>query len=154
MKRIVSLKPERHGNAYSGSAIISYLSESISARTKTASRSLQTSYPQPKTTSPAAKRSWNRSVGTPRTEGCDPSSDVDKGVLFIDFMRSLIGYLSSKDPQALEYLEFHLRGFAQEIKTGALLPGPDEDGNRKKLNPSVPRFADDSRAFPCWRRGL
>jgi hypothetical protein len=47
-------------------------------------------------------------------------NDPDKAVLFIGFMHSLVGYLKGKDPQALEYLEFHIRGFAAEMKLGSL----------------------------------
>jgi hypothetical protein len=65
------------------------------------------------------KEILNRAGGVPRVEGDEPN-DPDKAVLFIGFMHSLVSYLNAKDPQALEYLEFHIRGFAAEMKLGAL----------------------------------
>jgi hypothetical protein len=64
---------------------------------------------------------FDRAIGLPRVEGdLGMDGQMDKAMLFLDFLRSMMLYLSAKDPEALQYLEFHLRGFAEEMKLGSL----------------------------------
>jgi hypothetical protein len=63
---------------------------------------------------------FDRAIGLPRVEGEFGMDGQDRAVLFLDFLRMLIVYLNSTDPQASQYLEFHLRGFAEEMKLGSL----------------------------------
>jgi len=44
---------------------------------------------------------------------------VDKAALFLDFLEREITYLKEQDPEALRYLQPHIRGFAEHMKTSA-----------------------------------
>ena len=41
---------------------------------------------------------------------------VDKAQLFLDWLENLAQYLRQRDPEALKYLEPHIRGYAEEMK--------------------------------------
>jgi hypothetical protein len=67
------------------------------------------------------ERIMTRCVGMPQREGSG-ASEIDPARIFIDTLEAFVRYLAPRDPVALEYLELHIRGFAEQTKNGGLLP--------------------------------
>jgi len=44
---------------------------------------------------------------------------VDKAAIFLEMLQEEVGFLEQRDPEALRYLQPHLKAFADHIKNGA-----------------------------------
>jgi hypothetical protein len=76
------------------------------------------------------KEILNRTVGLPRVEGVEIDGP-DRAALFLAFMRELLSYLASTDQTALQYLEIHVRNFADRMKLNGTPPNPPVSANHR-----------------------